>query len=35
MDLNVSKIFQMNFHMNYHVKVKYYDQIIIKFMKIY
>jgi len=30
MHLNVLKKFQMIFHMNYHVKVKHYDQIIIK-----
>jgi hypothetical protein len=33
MDFNVLKIFHMMFHMNYHVKVKHYDQIIIKLWK--
>jgi hypothetical protein len=33
MDFNVPKTFHMIFHMNYHVKVKHYDQIIIKLWK--
>jgi hypothetical protein len=30
MHTNVAKIFHMTFHMNYNVKIKHYDQIIIK-----